>query len=106
MADARPWRADGEGVRLAVRLTPRGGRAAIDGCVDVGGRPVLQVRVAEPPVDGAANTALIRLVAKASGLPASAVTVASGAGSRIKTLRLAGTPGPIVAALDEAARRG
>ncbi len=76
---------------LTVRLTPRGGRDAIDGWTkDQAGRPVLKVRVASPPVDGAANTALIKLLSKSLGLPKSAITLVAGQTSRIKQLSLAG----------------
>jgi uncharacterized protein YggU (UPF0235/DUF167 family) len=78
-------------VILAVRLTPRGGRDAADGWGEDGeGRPYLKVRVASPPVDGAANAALIAFVAKAVGAPKSAVTLVSGASARIKRLELEG----------------
>ena len=74
-------------MRLAVRLTPRGGRAAIDGwAADGEGRPYLKVRVAAPPVEGAANAALIALLAKTLGLPKSALSIASGAGARLKLI--------------------
>ncbi len=83
-------------MRLAVRLTPKGGRDRIDGWArDAAGRPYLKVRVSAPPVDGEANAALIAVVAKALGLPRSAVVLAAGAGARIKSLEIAG--------LDEAA---
>ena len=72
-------------VRLAVRLTPRGGREAIDGwAVDGEGRPYLKVRVAAPPVEGAANAALLALLAKTLGVPKSSLSIASGAGARLK----------------------
>jgi len=78
-------------MRLAVRLTPRGGRAAIDGwAIDDAGRPYLKVRVAAPPVEGAANAALLALLAKTLGLPRSALTLASGAGARLKLIDIAG----------------
>jgi uncharacterized protein YggU (UPF0235/DUF167 family) len=78
-------------LRLAVRLTPRGGREAIDGwAVDGDGRPYLKVRVAAPPVEGAANVALIAFLAKALGLPKSSLTIASGAGARLKLIDIAG----------------
>jgi uncharacterized protein YggU (UPF0235/DUF167 family) len=76
---------------LAVRLSPRGGRDAIDGwALDEAGRPLLKVRVAAPPVDGAANAALEALLAKALGLPRSAVVVARGQTARIKQVEIAG----------------
>ncbi len=67
-------------VRLAVRLTPRGGRDGIDGVVD----GALAVRVAAPPVDGAANEALLRLLARELDIPYSAVRLVSGASGRRK----------------------
>ncbi|MBI5284715.1 MAG: DUF167 domain-containing protein [Chloroflexi bacterium] len=72
--------------RVSVRLTPRGGRDAIDGWDG----DILRVRVAAPPVDGRANEAMLRLLAKALGVPASKVTLASGAQSRIKLVDVDG----------------
>ena len=73
-------------MRLTVRLTPRGGRDRIEGwAVDADGRAHLKVRVAAPPVDGAANDALVRLIAKALGRPASAVRIVSGDTARTQT---------------------
>ena len=90
---ARPWQRTATGLRLTVRLTPRGGRDALGGVRrDQAGRARLLVRVASPPVDGAANAALVKLVAKALGVPKSAVTVASGEAARVKTLEIAGDP--------------
>jgi len=78
-------------LRLAVRLTPRGGRDAFDGfSEDETGRPVLKARVSAPPVDGAANAALVKLAAKALGLPRSAVRIASGETARLKILEIDG----------------
>jgi uncharacterized protein len=72
-------------VRLRVRVTPRSSRDAIEG-FDVDG--ILRVRVRAAPVDGAANEAVIRLLAKAAGIPQSAVTLHSGASSRTKAFEL------------------
>lgn len=70
-----------------MRLTPRGGRDAVEGWGEDGdGRPLLKARVAALPVDGEANAALIGLIAKALGLPRSAVRIASGEGARVKVL--------------------
>lgn len=77
--------------RLAVRLTPRGGADRIDGWgEDAAGRPLLKVRVTAPPVEGEANAALEKLMAKALGLPKSAVSVAAGQTARIKSLAVQG----------------
>ncbi len=83
--------AAGGGVLLRVRLTPKGGRDAVDGADRDGrGRPRLRVRVAAPPADGEANAALVGLIAKALGVPKSAVEIRGGAASRDKTLFVAG----------------
>ena len=74
-------------VRFAVRVVPRGGRDAIDGVTEAG---ELRCRVSAPPADGAANKALVRLVADAMGVPPSAVTIEAGAASRTKRLRVSG----------------
>lgn len=77
--------------RLAVRLTPRGGRDQIDAWAkDDAGRPYLKVRVSAPPVEGEANAALEKLLAKTLGLARSQVKVVSGATSRLKQVALTG----------------
>lgn len=73
-------------VRFAVRLVPRGGVDRIDGIVD----GALRVRVAAPPVGGAANEALLRLVADALDLPRSRLQLAAGASSRRKVIQVDG----------------
>lgn len=76
---------------LVVRLTPRGGRDAADGWArDADGRPYLKVRVSSPPVEGAANAALITFLAKALKIPRSAVRVVAGDTARLKRLELDG----------------
>jgi uncharacterized protein (TIGR00251 family) len=68
--------------RIRVRLTPRSTRDEIAGWRD----GTLLVRVTAPPTEGRANAALERLLAKALGLPRTAVRVASGQQSRNKTV--------------------
>ncbi len=78
-------------VRLAVRLTPRGGRDAIDGwATGADGRPYLKVRVSALPVEGEANAALTVLLAKTFGLSKSAVRIAAGQTGRLKSVELDG----------------
>jgi uncharacterized protein YggU (UPF0235/DUF167 family) len=67
-------------VRLTVRLTPRGGADRVDGVVD----GVLRARVAAPAVDGAANQALLRIIADELGVPKRDVRLVAGAASRTK----------------------
>ena len=96
-----PWVRTATGLRLTVRLTPRGGRDALGGVRhDSDGQAQLLGRVSSPPVDGAANAALVKLVAKALGVSKSAVTLVSGQTARIKTLEIAGDPTELELALE------
>jgi uncharacterized protein (TIGR00251 family) len=86
-----PFAAEAGGVRLAVRLTPRGSKTAVEGVTQgTDGRAVLQVRVAAPPVEGAANTALVAFLAQSLGLRKADIQIRSGAMARLKILHLAG----------------
>jgi uncharacterized protein YggU (UPF0235/DUF167 family) len=88
--------------RFAVRLTPRGGRDAIEGWSQgADGARLLKARVAVPPEDGKANHALLRLLAKRLGVPQSAVRIASGATARIKMIEVDGDAVAITARLAE-----
>jgi uncharacterized protein YggU (UPF0235/DUF167 family) len=81
-----------------VRLTPRGGRDAVEGVeVLADGRAVVKARVRAAPEKGAANAALETLIAKLCGVPKSAVTVVAGATGRVKTVRVEGEPARIAA---------
>jgi uncharacterized protein (TIGR00251 family) len=71
---------------LRVRLTPRADRDAVTGVRD----GVVHARVSAPPVDGRANAALERLLAKALGVPPSRVSVVRGQGARDKVVRVDG----------------
>lgn len=78
--------------RITVHVTPRGGRNALDGwaAAEGGGGRILRVRVAAAAVDGGANEALLRVVAKAAGVAPSAVNIVTGARSRTKVLAIDG----------------
>jgi uncharacterized protein (TIGR00251 family) len=96
-----PYSADKTGVRLAVRLTPRASRNGLDGIVTgADGCPALQLRLAAPPVEGAANKALIVFLADALKLRKSDIAIKSGETSRLKILTLAGDPAAIIARLN------
>ena len=73
--------------KLPVRLTPGASADRIDGWdVDAEGRPVLKVRVRARPIEGEANEALVKLIAKALGVPKSTVAIQRGGQSRTKIL--------------------
>jgi uncharacterized protein YggU (UPF0235/DUF167 family) len=79
---------------VAVRLTPRGGADRVDGVVD----GVLHVRVASPPLDGQANAALTRLIARELKVAPSAVRVVRGSTGRTKVLEVTGVERSAIAA--------
>ena len=86
-----PYDADANGLRIRVRLTPRGGRDALEGIETLAdGRVVLKARVRAAPEKGLANAALEALVAKALRVPKSAVSVAAGGTSRVKVVEVSG----------------
>jgi uncharacterized protein YggU (UPF0235/DUF167 family) len=88
---AKPWTQMADGVALDVRLTPRGGRDAIEGIAYLAdGRAVLKARVRAAPVEGEANAALQQLIAKALGIAPRQIDIAAGAAARLKRLRIAG----------------
>ncbi len=74
-------------VRFAVRLTPRAGRDRVDG---VGEDGMLRVRVAAPPADGAANEALVRLLADVLGVAPSEIRIVAGRTTRRKIVAVGG----------------
>jgi len=87
----KPWTADADGVTLAIRVTPRASRTEIVGIQpQADGRLALNVRVASPPVDGAANEVLVAFLAKQLGVAKSAITLRSGATGRVKVFRIEG----------------
>ena len=97
-----PWIAGAGAVALAVRLTPKGGRDAIDGVETLAdGRSVLKVRVRAAPSEGEANDALCRLVAKRLGVPLRDVHLTAGATARNKKLAIAGHVPTLIAALEK-----
>ena len=102
----RPWQRAADGVTLTVRLTPKGGRNAIDGIDRLAdGSVVLKARVAAAPSEGEANAALTRMIAKAIGAAPRDVTIASGATGRIKRLAISGDGPALIAALEKIVRQ-
>jgi hypothetical protein len=98
---SRPFAPTPDGVRLAVRLTPKARCDEIQGVgADADGRAVLLVRLAAPPIEGEANRALVRYLARRLGVRQAQVEIASGASSRTKMLRLRGDPAALVASLE------
>jgi len=103
---APAWSATADRLRLHVRLTPKGGRDAIEGIAqDAAGRAVLKVRVSTPPHAGEANTAMVRLLARTLGVAASRVRITAGATARVKSIEIEGDGPALAAALARLAAR-
>jgi uncharacterized protein YggU (UPF0235/DUF167 family) len=95
-----PWRFSTTGLSIALRVTPRGGREAIDGIETLAdGRSVLKMRVSVAAEGGAANRAVTELLAKALGVSKKSVRLLSGATSRLKRIAVDGDPAVLGATL-------
>jgi uncharacterized protein (TIGR00251 family) len=73
-------------ITITVRVTPRSSRSEVVGMAD----GVLRVRLTSPPVDGAANEELVRVLAKAYRVPKSEIVIISGINARTKLVRITG----------------
>ena len=88
-----PWRYSAEGISVALRVTPRGGRDDIDGVETLAnGRSVVKVRVRAIAEGGEANRAVTELLANALGVPKGKVRILSGTTSRLKQIAVDGDP--------------
>jgi uncharacterized protein (TIGR00251 family) len=107
IVSARPWTVTADGLVLTVRLTPKGGRDAIDGVEQLAdGSSVLKARVRAAASEGEANAALIKLVAHALGVAPRSVNLVAGATSRVKRLTVAGAGATLAAALEKICQVG
>jgi uncharacterized protein YggU (UPF0235/DUF167 family) len=102
VAEACAWRIGADELSLVVRLTPRGGRDAIEGveCL-ADGQAVVKARVRAAAHDGEANAALVRLIARSLKVAPRQVSLAAGETARVKRLRVAGAGPALAAALEQ-----
>ncbi len=77
-----------DSITFTIRVVPRASKNEIAGCQD----GILRVRISAPPVDGAANEEVVRVLAKAFGVARSSVSILSGNASRTKRIRIVGGP--------------
>jgi len=91
-------------LRFAVRLTPKGGRDALEGWAEgADGKRYLRARVAVAPEDGKANQALIGLLARVLGVPKSRLRIVSRSASRRKMIEVDGADDPLELRLESLA---
>lgn len=86
-----PWSASSDGLLLSIRVTPKASKTAMAGIIAMAnGRPALAVRLAAPPVDGAANAELLAFLSKTLGVRKSDLTITSGETARLKRVAITG----------------
>ena len=84
-----------------MRLTPKGGRDALDGIAQLAdGRAVLKARVRAAASEGEANSALVQLIARTLAVPPTRVSLIAGETARIKRLKIAGDAGALATSLE------
>jgi uncharacterized protein len=106
-SERRPYQIRDDGVLVYVRLTPKGGRDAVEGVATLSdGQKVMKIRVRALPEAGAANAALIEVLAKFLHIPKSKITLETGATARIKSLLIAVDPQHITDQLDQFTEEG
>ena len=105
MADAiGPVERAADGVRLHLKATPKASADRLGAVVEEPGASGgtvrrLKIQVTAPPADGAANAAILKLLAKALSAPKTSLTLISGAASRHKVVHVAGDPDRLAAEL-------
>ena len=101
VAAAPPWTSTPDGLLLTVRLTPKGGRDALDGIAQLSdGRAVLKARVRAAASEGEANSALVRLIARTLAVPPTCVSLIAGETARIKRFKITGNAGALATNLE------
>jgi len=94
------------GLSFAVRLTPKGGRDALENWeTDSAGRAFLKARVRAVPEEGKANAALVELLAEVLEVPCSNVAISSGAKARLKMVRVLGDASALAEKLQKSGDR-
>jgi uncharacterized protein len=95
-----------DGVSVRLRVTPRGGLDRVDGLAeDAKGEAHVKLRVSAVAEKGRANDAVLKLLAKAWGLPRSSLSITSGETGRNKVVGISGDPDVLAAKLDLWARQ-
>ena len=103
MPSGLPFAATGDGLRVAVRLSPRAAADRVVGlAADADGARVLKVAVTAVPEDGKANEALLRLLARLCRVPRRDLAVVIGRTDRRKVVHVAGDPAALASRLAEA----
>lgn len=93
------WSVGHDGVRVAVKVTPKARRRGVLGTTDSADGPRLRIAVSEPPEDGKATRAACATLAATLGVPPNAVQCLAGGSSRNKLLLVSGDTDTLVSRL-------
>jgi uncharacterized protein len=100
-AEPSPFKPSADGIRVAVRLTPGAAADRIQGtALEADGTLSLKCAVGAVAIEGKANAALVKLLAKSWRLPKSSIALVRGQRARRKLLHLAGDPAALLAGLE------
>lgn len=92
-----PWSASSDGLLLSIRVTPKASKTGMVGIIAMAdGRPALAVRLAAPPVDGAANAELVAFLSKTLGVRKSDVAIVGGETARLKRVAITGDAASLI----------
>jgi len=91
---------NGTELTLRVRVTPRARRNGLEGLAETADGPALKIAVTEPPEDGKANTAVLKILSRALGIPRSSLTIRASKTSRNKTVAASGDAATLQAVLE------
>jgi uncharacterized protein YggU (UPF0235/DUF167 family) len=96
------YRAVADGVIVSVRLTPKAAHDSLDGIGQLAdGSEAAMARVRALPANGAANGALVALLAKALKIPRQSITIVGGAGARLKRVQIVGDAGSLSGKIEQ-----
>ncbi|PHR55541.1 MAG: hypothetical protein COA43_15245 [Robiginitomaculum sp.] len=95
-----PWRAVSDGVVLHLSVTPKSSKDSVGESVEGPSGCILKVKTRAIPDKGAANQAVVKLLAKWLGVPKTSIKIVSGSRSKLKTVQIAGNFEEIIKTLE------
>lgn len=102
MADSGPVFRTGDGVTVAIRVTPKAGRQRVEGMVaDASGQLAIKITVTAAPENGKANKAVIAFLARTWKIPKSHISLQAGLTSRNKILKITGDTAALKGKIEE-----
>ena len=82
-----PYKKTKNGITIEIKVEPRASKKGIAGVMD---NNILKVKLSAPPVEGAANEELIKIIAEATGIKKSSIRIIRGLSSKNKVIEISG----------------